>query len=123
MKKGFPESALLGYTLRAMSDKKTVSLADLKPANPNNIRPVYSNAAGVRMTTWDIHMLFSEVILTTDSMELEVRANVVMSPAHAKAFAAVLNRNIAEWEKDNGEIKWGGAAEAKSAEHKSAQKQ
>lgn len=97
----------VGYTSRQMADdKKTVRVEDLKVVDVDGVRPRYCNFAGVNMTNWDIRMLFSEIVVYGDRAQVEPRANIVMTPAHAKAFLGVLARTIERWEKDNGEIKW-----------------
>ena len=67
----------------------------------------YVNCAQVESSIWDFRFYFTEVTalsFPTFQLRHALRAAVVMSPAHAKAFAAALAERLAAWEAENGEI-------------------
>jgi hypothetical protein len=96
-------------------DAQEINVADLETTNPDNVRPVYSNHAGVQVSTWDVRLMFAEITPIVGGTEIQQRANIVMTPAHAKAFAFILAQHIAIYEKANGEIPWPPKAAEKSA--------
>jgi hypothetical protein len=84
-----------------------IDLAKLPILNSSNVRSEYCNLVQVFPTTWDFRITFSEIVVQSPTdVKLELRGNIVMTPQHAKAFAFVLDANIKEYEKNNGEIKW-----------------
>jgi hypothetical protein len=86
---------------------REVAIAKLPLENPDNVKPVYCNSAQVAMTNWDIRLLFSElIVLPPDNLSNNLRANVVMTPSHAKALAKLMNDQIAKFEELHGEIAW-----------------
>jgi hypothetical protein len=89
-----------------MEEPVTKSATDLKWSNPNNVGSVYANIAAVAMTTWDVRILLSEItqIVIGEPPSVILRANIVMTPSHAKAFAKLLEDNIAAYEKQFGKI-------------------
>jgi hypothetical protein len=69
---------------------------------------VYANDTYVQVTPWDLRMMFSVVTdLGTDQNQLSVLrvADVRMSLHHAKRVAALLTRQIEQYEKENGPLK------------------
>lgn len=85
---------------------------DATPSDWSGFPSLYCNSATMIVTTWDFRLLFSEVVPGAAGTIVHVpRASVVMSPAHLKAFLAIANKNLAQYEKANGEVKWGQAAE------------
>jgi len=67
----------------------------------------YCNFAQVQTTAWDFRFLLSEVVTVRfpkPAMRHALRANVVMTPAHAKAFCAALVNQLREYERQFGEI-------------------
>ena|SRR5450759_979927 len=94
-----------------MAETKTEQTLDLKSApvfNPLEIAPVYANIASFFIGQFDIRFVFNEIV--TDSISgvprVELRANVVTTPAHAKAFLEALKTTVEQFEKIHGEIKW-----------------
>ena len=79
----------------AKENRQELAVSELPVTNPDNVRPVYSNHAGVQVTTWDIRIMFAEITPMLGSAEIQQRANVVMAPAHAKALAVILAQHIA----------------------------
>lgn len=74
--------------------------------NPLGVESMYVNHANVLTTQWDFRIIMSEVVpMRPKDVHVQLRANVVMTPPHAKAFLNVLKANIEIWEKQNGEIK------------------
>src|SRR5436190_17569799 len=84
----------------------TFDVSKLPLSNPDNIRPVYTNFAGIAQTPWDFQIMFSEMVVAGQNISVQLRSLVVMTPHHAKALLGVLQANIAEFEKSHGEIKW-----------------
>lgn len=93
------------------AEPRAVDLREVAVENLDNIRSRYSNQAAVTMTMWDFRLIFSEIIVegppgAIPQVRCEVRGSIVMSPAHAKVLAKVLDDNIKLYEKENGEIPW-----------------
>lgn len=67
---------------------------------------IYSNNVELRVSPYDFKMTFGEVVGLNGSSGLEVLAKctVYMSPQHAKAFADMLVKNLAEYEVNVGKI-------------------
>jgi hypothetical protein len=87
-------------------ESKSYDFIKMPQKNSNNVRSEYTNAGNVVPTTWDFRFLFSEIIVEPpDQITAELRANVVMTPAHAKTFLYLLGAQMQEYEKQNGEIK------------------
>jgi uncharacterized protein DUF3467 len=95
--------------------EQNINVSELETTNPDNVRPVYSNHAGVQVSTWDIRIMFAEITPVVGGNEIQQRANVVMTPAHAKALAYLLAQHIEIYEQANGEIPWPPKAAGKSA--------
>ena len=72
-----------------------------KQFQPQQIPELYTNAAEIKITPYDILMKFG---LTEDN-KINPLINVRMSPLHAKVFSKVLNDNIKMYEQRMGEIK------------------
>lgn len=84
---------------------KTFAVKDARVVVPENVVSAYCNNANLAITNWDIRLLFSEIVATGEgSIHPILRANVVMTPAHAKAFSVVLSKVMHDWEKQYGEI-------------------
>lgn len=60
---------------------------------------LYANSVNIGASPWDLRFRFGQ-IEEADDTHLVIRqlATVYMSPQHAKAFAALLNQKIAEFE-------------------------
>jgi hypothetical protein len=66
---------------------------------------LYANNVQIGFSTWDMWMVFGEVMgREGDELLVEPRARVSMSLEHAKAFAEVLSMNIAKFEEEVGKI-------------------
>ena len=73
---------------------------------------LYSNNAQILLSTWDFTFEFSQLALTSSEQEGQPPQastvgvqRVIMSPQHAKAFSEILRQNVAEWERQFGEIR------------------
>ena len=102
-----------------MPDEKTTDvLIDVLVPNPTtvlreeNIRrspqflSVYSNHTAFNTSAFDFGMTFGEI--TPDEkgqLGIEQKVRVVMSPLHAKIFAAIVMNNVRNYEAQFGEIK------------------
>lgn len=84
-----------------------VNLEALELLNPNSVGPVYANNANLAIAPWDVRFIFSEIVTTSKPGEVanELKAHVVMTPAHAKAMINALVQTINAYEKQFGEIK------------------
>ncbi len=73
--------------------------------DPEKAPTIYSNNVQLRVSPWDFKFTFGEVIeVTEDSFEIKDKVVVYMSPQHAKAFADVMVKNLAQYEKNVGKI-------------------
>jgi len=71
----------------------------------------YCNAAQVIATEWDVSLDFAQLVLTlpqqpgeSPSVVRNPLTRIVMSPQHAKAFLELLKRQVADYERQHGEI-------------------
>ena len=79
-----------------------VGIQAISVENKDDIRSVYTNHGRISMTQWDARFMFAEIIVAetfvdgkaTPTVHLESRANIVMTPAHAKAFYKALGVNL-----------------------------
>src|ERR1043165_4441009 len=80
----------------------------IKIKSPNYVH-IYSNNAEFGTSIWDIRVSFAEVIGNPEdepnTLLVEQRAEVVMSPTHAKVFAQMMVNSIKQYEAQYGEIK------------------
>lgn len=67
---------------------------------------VYVNSAQVRLSPYDIQMLFGQAGELTDKGEVSVSniVNITMSPQHAKAFVKLLSQQVESYERLVGPI-------------------
>jgi hypothetical protein len=76
--------------------------------NSDKFVSIYINNVTMEVTPWDFKLICG-AILQADAggkvLKIENRAEVIMSPQHAKALLGVLNTNVLEYEKQVGEIK------------------
>lgn len=73
---------------------------------PDNRHHVYSNVAGMRTTTWDISLRFGEIREDESGQPgIHEVAHVTMSPGHFKAFVMMMTSQLADYEKENGQIR------------------
>lgn len=76
------------------------------------IGPVhYCNAAQILSTEWDVSFDFAQLVLALPQQSGEqpsvIRnplARIIMSPQHAKAFLNLLGQQVADYERQHGEI-------------------
>lgn len=67
----------------------------------------YSNALQVHITNWDFQFEFGEMQpVSSETVQIRPVATLIMSPQHAKAMAGILSKNVAQYEKDFGEIRF-----------------
>ena len=67
---------------------------------------VYANSVQIAMSNWDMRFEFGEMETTAgEGITIQPKVTVTMSPQHAKAFAAILCRNITQYETNFGEIR------------------
>ena len=64
---------------------------------------IYINASFVTSSNWDVRLIFAERLPHGGS---ELRAAIVMSHAHAKAFSKVLSGTVQKLEAAIGEIRY-----------------
>ena len=70
---------------------------------PKELRPVYANVAFINYTPAEMVLDFAQVLPRTPRGQ--VTARVIMSPVHAKLLHAALGQNIANFERQFGEIR------------------
>src|SRR5208337_2835297 len=87
---------------------REINISQMPVQNPDEVRPVYCNNVGVQLTTWDVRLLFSEIIpqSTPGELTIELRAAVTLSAAQAKGLAIGLLQSLKQYEQVNGEIPW-----------------
>lgn len=85
-----------------------IELKDIPVVNPNNVQSVYTNSVSVMNGQFDIRILFNEIVSEGAGKPVEsvLRANVTMTPAHAKAFVIALENALEQYPNVFGEIPW-----------------
>ena len=78
---------------------KAFDTSSVPTSNPKAIESAYANNVGLAATPWDVRFLFSEIIIEGAGPRIEMRANVVMSIAHARALLDALAKNLPDMEK------------------------
>jgi len=69
-------------------------------------RESYANSVQVRVNLWDFFLVFGTFNQTApDRVRVEVFQGVYLSPQQAKALAALLQHNVAQYEATFGEIR------------------
>jgi hypothetical protein len=88
-------------------EAKQIDVNALPLRNSGAVPAVYCNNAETLIGPWDIRLVFSEVLGcgANADVEKELRANVVMSPAHARALAKALETALSQFEQVYGQIK------------------
>ena len=77
---------------------------DIKRAS--DFRSIYSNNTAFNTSAFDFAMTFGEILDAGGGhLYVEQRVRVVMSPLHAKIFAAIFMNNVHNYEAQFGEIK------------------
>src|SRR6476646_180694 len=83
------------------------------PSQPNftvvntaDYRETYANSVQVRVNVWDFFLVFGTMQQQAEN-QVEVRnfQGIYLSPQQAKALTAILQQNVANYEKTFGEIK------------------
>jgi hypothetical protein len=70
-----------------------------------NYFSAYANSVQLETTPWDMKFVFGLISEATDQkLVIEDQCEVLLSPQHAKVFAAVLIRNIKQYEEKFGKI-------------------
>ncbi|MBA2339139.1 MAG: DUF3467 domain-containing protein [Pyrinomonadaceae bacterium] len=78
----------------------------MKVIRSEDYRTVYTNAAKIGLTTWDVRLTFSTIVeAEVGKLATEEQVTVIMSPQHAKDLLRVFVINLANWEKQFGAIK------------------
>lgn len=70
---------------------------------PKELKPVYANLAFINYTPAEVVLDFAQILPRTPRGSLTAR--VIMSPMHAKLLHAALGQNIANFERQFGEIR------------------
>lgn len=70
---------------------------------PKELKPVYANLAFINYTPAEMVLDFAQILPRTPRGSLTAR--VIMSPMHAKLLHAALGQNIANFERQFGEIR------------------
>jgi Protein of unknown function (DUF3467) len=74
--------------------------------NTGDYREAYANSVQVRVNVWDFFLVFGTMQQQAEN-QVEVRnfQGIYLSPQQAKALTAILQQNVANYEKTFGEIK------------------
>ena len=72
-----------------------------------NYQSIYSNNTQLQMSAFDVRLIFGEAATVSgESQQIEQKVAVVLSLHHAKVFSQVLAKNITEYERQIGELKF-----------------
>lgn len=79
---------------------------NVKLVNRPDYRETYANSVQVRVNVWDFFLNFGTMQQASETqVEVHNFQGIYLSPQQAKALAAVLNQNVANYESAFGEIK------------------
>jgi Protein of unknown function (DUF3467) len=68
---------------------------------------IYANSVRFATAPWDFSLVFGQTIVDKiDDVYIEDKVTVTLSPQTAKAMADILNRNLADYERQFGEIRY-----------------
>lgn len=100
----FPnESILKAYQHKAAStgmENKQIPIS-----NSNSLRSEYANNVDIGLSPWDIRLTFTELAQNSDgTVSRELKGNIVMSPAHARAMHGALTITLSQYEEVFGKI-------------------
>lgn len=71
----------------------------------DNVASYYTNSINIRLSVYDVSLLFGEVEeATEDSFVVRQIARVTMSPQHAKALATLLSNRLEAYERQFGPL-------------------
>jgi hypothetical protein len=109
---GFPNPSMLDFYRPAESNSNfgfkglgRMELSSLPISNRDSVRSVYANNVTMAFGPWDIRFAFSEISQDSKGeLAHELKANLVMSPAHAKALVGTLSTALKKYEEQFGEI-------------------
>lgn len=74
-------------------------------SNSSSVRSEYSNSVNVGFGPWDVRLTFTEIAQDSQGAVVqELKANLIMSPAHARALVGVLSTALAQYENQFGKI-------------------
>jgi len=91
---------------RRPQSKKRVNVKDIPKVRDENFLSIYCNATNFLASSHDIQILMAQLEMGPNQTPiLRERSSVTMSPSHFKAFAQAVNQQLADWEKDHGEIR------------------
>ena len=70
-------------------------------------RVVYANSVRFATAPWDFSLVFGQTIVDQiDDLHIEDQVTISLSPQTAKAMADILNKNLADYERQFGEIRY-----------------
>jgi len=68
---------------------------------------IYANSVRFATAPWDFSLVFGQTIVDRiDDAYIEDKVTITLSPQTAKAVADILNRNLADYERQFGEIRY-----------------
>jgi hypothetical protein len=72
-----------------------------------DFRVIYANSVRFATAAWDFSLVFGQTIVDVlNDLHIEDKVTVTLSPQTAKAMADILNRNLADYEQQFGEIRY-----------------
>lgn len=79
---------------------------NIRLINTPEYRDGYANSVQIRVSVWDFLLIFGRLQpLSTEEVEVQNFQGIYVSPQQAKALLAILQQNVAQYEKAFGEIK------------------
>jgi Protein of unknown function (DUF3467) len=86
------------------SAAKTVQ-PEIKLTRTADYRDGYANSVQVKMSVWDLHLLFGTMRQdTAEQVDIENFQGVYLSPQQAKALWSMLGHNLAQYEQTFGPL-------------------
>ncbi len=87
------------------TSKKLVNRT-MKRTQAANHLSIYANNAQMQVSLYDVKIAFGQVTEVEEKhVAFEDQVTVILSPQHAKVLAGLLVQNVAQYEKQFGEIK------------------
>jgi Protein of unknown function (DUF3467) len=79
---------------------------NIRLVNSSDYRDGYANSVQIRVSVWDFFLIFGRLQpLSSEDVEVQNFQGIYLSPQQAKALLAILQQNVAQYEKAFGEIK------------------
>lgn len=101
-----PDDPVVDVSIDQFVPNPTTILKDGDIKRASDFRSIYTNHTAFNTSAFDFVMIFGEILDSgAGNLYVEQKVRIVMSPLHAKIFAAIFMNNVRNYEAQFGEIK------------------